>query len=107
MSRRPDRDDPHEDPCAPRPAAVVALPLAVIIGLGTVWILDGLEVTIVGSVSGQIGMKGSGVNISAANISGLAASLYVAGACVGRSSSGSSPTASDARSCSWSRWPCT
>jgi MFS family permease len=55
----------------------------VIIGLGTVWILDGLEVTIVGSISGQIGMKGSGVAISAANISGLAASLYVAGACVG------------------------
>jgi MFS family permease len=55
----------------------------VIIGLGTVWILDGLEVTIVGSISGQLGMKGSGVNISAANVSGLAASLYVAGACVG------------------------
>ena len=55
----------------------------VIIGLGTVWILDGLEVTIVGSISAQIGMKGSGVGISAANVSGLAASLYVAGACVG------------------------
>jgi MFS family permease len=55
----------------------------VIIGLGTVWILDGLEVTIVGSISAQLGMKGSGVNISAANVSGLAASLYVAGACVG------------------------
>src|SRR5947209_8496605 len=55
----------------------------VIIGLGTVWILDGLEVTIVGSISAQIGTKGSGVAISAANVSGLAASLYVAGACVG------------------------
>jgi MFS family permease len=55
----------------------------IIIGLGTVWILDGLEVTIVGSISAQLGMKGSGVNISAANVSGLAASLYVAGACVG------------------------
>ncbi len=55
----------------------------IIIGLGTVWILDGLEVTIVGSISGQIGMHGSGVNISAGNVSGLAASLYVAGACVG------------------------
>jgi len=55
----------------------------VIIGLGTVWILDGLEVTIVGSISAQIGMKGSGVGISAADVSGLAASLYVAGACVG------------------------
>ncbi|MDQ2760215.1 MAG: MFS transporter [Actinomycetota bacterium] len=55
----------------------------VIIGLGTVWILDGLEVTIVGGISGRIGMKGAGVGISAANVSGLAASLYVAGACVG------------------------
>src|SRR5947209_15043182 len=55
----------------------------VIAGLGTVWILDGLEVTIVGSISAQIGTKGSGVHISAADVSGLAASLYVAGACVG------------------------
>ncbi len=55
----------------------------IIIGLGAVWILDGLEVTIVSSISGQIGMKGSGVSISAANVSGLAASLYVAGACAG------------------------
>jgi MFS family permease len=55
----------------------------IIIGLGTVWILDGLEVTIVTSISAQLGMKGSGVAISAASVSGLAASLYVAGACVG------------------------
>jgi MFS family permease len=55
----------------------------VIIGLGTVWILDGLEVTIVSSISAQIGEKGSGVGISAANVGGLAASLYVAGACIG------------------------
>src|SRR5947209_155775 len=55
----------------------------VIVGLGTVWILDGLEVTIVSSISAQIGEKGSGVGISAANVGGLAASLYVAGACIG------------------------
>ncbi|HET9719460.1 MAG TPA: MFS transporter [Solirubrobacteraceae bacterium] len=55
----------------------------VIIGLGTVWILDGLEVTIVSSISGVIGTKGSGVAISTASVSGLAASLYVAGACAG------------------------
>jgi MFS family permease len=55
----------------------------VIIGLGTVWILDGLEVTIVGSISGRVGEPGSGVGISANNVSGLAASLYVTGACVG------------------------
>jgi MFS family permease len=55
----------------------------VIIGLGTVWILDGLEVTVVSSISGRLGEKGAGVGISAADVSGLAASLYVAGACVG------------------------
>jgi MFS family permease len=55
----------------------------VIIGLGTVWILDGLEVTIVGTLSGQISKSGSGVHITQSQISGLAAALYVAGACVG------------------------
>lgn len=55
----------------------------VIIGLGTVWILDGLEVTIVGAISGRISEKGAGVGISSADVSGLAASLYVAGACFG------------------------
>jgi len=55
----------------------------VIIGLGTVWILDGLEVTIVGSISGRLSEKGAGVGISAADVSGIAATLYVAGACLG------------------------
>jgi hypothetical protein len=60
--------------------SLVALHWKVILGLGTVWILDGLEVTIVGSISGQIGQKGAGVGISTAGVSGLTASLYVAGA---------------------------
>src|SRR5947209_3866142 len=55
----------------------------ILIGLGTVWILDGLEVTIVGSIAGSISAKGSGINIASADIAGWAASLYVAGACVG------------------------
>jgi MFS family permease len=56
----------------------------IIIGLGTVWILDGLEVTIVGNVGGRIAEPGAGVSgITSGDISGLAASLYVAGACVG------------------------
>jgi MFS family permease len=55
----------------------------VIIGLGTVWILDGLEVTIVGGIAGRLSEKGAGVGISAGDVSGLAATLYVAGACVG------------------------
>ncbi len=55
----------------------------ILIGLGTVWILDGLEVTIVGSIAGAISAKGSGINISSADVAGMAASMYVAGACVG------------------------
>jgi MFS family permease len=55
----------------------------VIAGLGTVWILDGLEVTVISSISGRLSEKGAGVGISSADVSGLAASLYVAGACAG------------------------
>jgi MFS family permease len=55
----------------------------ILIGLGTVWILDGLEVTIVGSVAGAISAEGSGIQIASADVAGLAASLYVAGACFG------------------------
>src|SRR3954453_23392456 len=51
-------------------------------GLGTVWILDGLEVTIVGSIAPRMTEKGSGIAISTAQI-GTAAAVYVAGACVG------------------------
>jgi len=55
----------------------------VVIGLGTVWILDGLEVTVVGSVAGRLSEKGSGLAVSSAQVARLGASLYVAGACVG------------------------
>src|SRR5690348_6963669 len=54
----------------------------VVIGLGTVWILDGLEVTIVGSIASRLTEKGSGISIGTAGI-GTAAAIYVAGACVG------------------------
>ena len=54
----------------------------VLIGLGTVWILDGLEVTIVGTISSRLTEKGSGISITDAQI-GQAAAVYVAGACVG------------------------
>src|ERR671926_707764 len=54
----------------------------VVIGLGTVWILDGLEVTIVGSIASRLTEKGSGITISTSQI-GTAASFYVAGACLG------------------------
>jgi len=55
----------------------------VVIGLGTVWTLDGLEVTLVGNVGGRLAEPGSGVDLDPADITGLAASLYVAGACLG------------------------
>lgn len=55
----------------------------IVIGLGTVWILDGLEVTIVGNIAGRLSEPDSGIAISASQVSGLAAALYVAGACSG------------------------
>ncbi|WP_335980911.1 MFS transporter [Streptomyces sp. CA2R106] len=55
----------------------------IVVGLGTVWILDGLEVTIVGNIAGRLSEPGSGLAISSSDITGLAAALYVTGACVG------------------------
>ncbi|MFF7263588.1 MFS transporter [Streptomyces sp. NPDC008159] len=55
----------------------------VVIGLGTVWILDGLEVTVVGNIAGRLSERGSGLPISSAQVTGTAAALYVAGACAG------------------------
>jgi MFS family permease len=55
----------------------------IVVGLGTVWILDGLEVTIVGNISGQIGKPGSGIVISQSQITGFGAAIYVLGACLG------------------------
>jgi MFS family permease len=54
----------------------------VLVGLGTVWILDGLEVTIVGAVGSTITKSGSGISITTAQV-GDAAGIYIAGACVG------------------------
>src|SRR5271156_4176050 len=54
----------------------------VVIGLGGVWILDGLEVTMVGNVSSRLTEKGSGIELNPADI-GMAAAFYIAGACLG------------------------
>src|SRR3954466_10894869 len=54
----------------------------VVFGLGSVWVLDGLEVTIVGSVASRLTEPGSGIDLSPADI-GSAAAIYVAGACLG------------------------
>ncbi|MGW7041686.1 MFS transporter [Streptomyces avermitilis] len=55
----------------------------IVIGLGTVWILDGLEVTTVGNIAGRLSEEGSGLSITSAQVTGVAAALYVAGACAG------------------------
>ena len=54
----------------------------VVIGLGGVWVLDGLEVTMVGNVSSRLTERGSGIGLSPSDI-GLAAAFYIAGACLG------------------------
>ncbi|HEX5090723.1 MAG TPA: MFS transporter, partial [Nocardioides sp.] len=69
------------------PARLDRLPWArwhwlVVIGLGTVWILDGLEVTIVGSMSDALKSGDTGLGLSSSQI-GFAGSIYVAGACLG------------------------
>jgi hypothetical protein len=78
----------------------------IVIGLGTVWILDGLEVTIVGSIAPRLTEDGSGIAMSSADI-GTAAAIYVAGACLGALFSARSRIASVANACSWSHCCCT
>lgn len=54
----------------------------VVVGLGSVWILDGLEVTMVGNVAARMAADGSGVTITPGQI-GIAGGVYVLGACLG------------------------
>ncbi|MEJ7770772.1 MAG: MFS transporter [Geodermatophilaceae bacterium] len=54
----------------------------IVVGLGTVWILDGLEVTIVGSMSEALKPEDTGLGLTSSDI-GLAGAIYVAGACIG------------------------
>jgi MFS family permease len=68
------------------PARLDALPfgrfhLLVIAALGITWILDGLEVTLAGALSGEL-KQGSALGLSNAQI-GLAGSCYLAGAVLG------------------------
>jgi MFS family permease len=69
------------------PARMDRLPWArwhwiIVLGLGTVWILDGIEVTIVGSLSDALKPESTGLGLSSSDI-GLAGAVYVAGACLG------------------------
>ncbi len=54
----------------------------IVVGLGTVWILDGLEVTIVGSLSDVLKTTDHGLGLSSSQI-GLAGAVYIAGSCLG------------------------
>src|SRR3954462_13378904 len=69
------------------PARLDRLPWArfhwlVIIGLGAVWVLDGLEVTIVGSIARRVTQPDSGLAMTDSQVL-TAGSVYVAGACIG------------------------
>ena len=86
----------------------------VVLGLGTVWILDGLEVTIVGAIAGRLTENGSGITISEEVSRWLFVWLTFLGARSASrpvstwpvpapvlSSSATSPTDWAGRSCSW------
>ncbi|MCP3803993.1 MFS transporter [Allokutzneria sp. A3M-2-11 16] len=69
------------------PARMDRLPWAkwhwtVVLGLGTVWVLDGLEVTIVGALGERLTDPESGLHLTEAEV-GIAASFYVLGAVLG------------------------
>ena len=69
------------------PARMDRLPWArwhwlVIAALGITWILDGLEVTIVGTIASVLTEPVSGLNLSSSQI-GLAGSIYIIGAITG------------------------
>jgi MFS family permease len=69
------------------PARLDRLPWAswhwrILLGLGTVWILDGLEVTIVGALGDRLTQPGSGLQLTATEVGGAAAA-YVTGAVLG------------------------
>ena len=70
-------DIPHRLDCLP----FGRFHLLVIVALGVTWILDGLEVTLAGSLSGQL-TQPSGLGLSNAQI-GVAGSSYLAGAVLG------------------------
>ena len=80
--RQKDRDVVETDV----PARIDRLPWSrwhwlVVIALGAVWILDGLEVTIVGTVAAQL-QSPQTLGLSPSEL-GLAGSIYVAGAVIG------------------------
>ena len=87
-TQRGEQPAPHSGPIIETaiPARLDALPfgrfhILVIVALGITWILDGLEVTLAGSLSGEL-KNSSALGLSNSEI-GLAGSLYLAGAVSG------------------------
>jgi MFS family permease len=87
-TQRGEQPAPHSGPIIETaiPARLDALPfgrfhILVIVALGITWILDGLEVTLAGSLSGEL-KNSSALGLSNSEI-GLAGSLYLAGAVFG------------------------
>ena len=68
------------------------------IALGVSWLLDGLEVTVVGSLGPAL-QRPDTLGLSAADV-GWSGSAYIGGAVLGRSISAVSPTGSGASACS-------
>ena len=57
------------------PARLDRLPFSrfhwvIILGLGTAWVLDGLEVNVVGAISGRLFEHGSGTGLTKSDVSG-------------------------------------
>ena len=82
--------------------------LAVVLGLGTVWILDGLEVTIVGAIASRLQEK-EALGLAASQI-GVAGTFYIVGAAIGALTFGHLTDRLGASGCSWRRsrstsWP--
>lgn len=73
----------------------------IVLGLGGAWILDGLQITIAGAVTGEL-TKQSTLGMTSTQI-GLIASVYLIGEMVGPSCSASDPTGSGAEGCSSTR----
>ena len=68
------------------PARIDRLPWSrwhtLVIALGITWILDGLEITVQGNIADVLTDPASGLGLSAFQV-GIAAGIYIAGACTG------------------------
>jgi hypothetical protein len=76
-----------------------------VFALGITWLLDGLEVTLAGSISGAL-KSSPGLHMSNVDI-GLAGGVYIAGAVLGALLLAGSLIAWDGASCSSSPFGCT